>query len=185
MFFDQVNINSITVAGTSVKFSDDPVRNLGVIFDSQLSMKPHIRSVVKSGYFHLRNISLARKQLTKDATRSLTEALVLSRLDYGNSLLSGISDELLQKLQVLQNSAARLVTKTPRRAHISPVLRELHWLPVRARIYFKVLYLVFKALHAEAPQYLSELIHTYVPPRSLRSQNKGMLTEPVVELSQT
>ena len=126
--------------------------------------------------YNLRNISLARKQLTKDATRSLTEALVLSRLDYGNSLLSGVSKELLQKLQVLQNSAARLVTKLLG-GHIS-LQCYVNCTGYLARIDFKVLYLVFKALHAEAPQYLSELIHTYVPPRSLRSQNKGMLTEP-------
>ncbi|XP_071810763.1 uncharacterized protein [Apostichopus japonicus] len=143
-----------------------------------LSMKPFVYSVVKSGYFNLRNIALARRQLSKSATRSITQALVVSRLDYGNSLLYGITNQLMNKLQMLQNNAARLVAKTPKRAHITPVLRELHWLHVRARIDLKIWYLTFMALNEEAPLYLAELVHRYIPPRSLRSQNKYLLAEP-------
>ncbi|PIK38724.1 putative RNA-directed DNA polymerase from mobile element jockey-like [Apostichopus japonicus] len=107
-------------AGVDVKTSGATVRNLGVLFDPQLSIKPFVYSVVKSGYFNLRNIALARRQLSKSATRSITQALVTSRLDYGNSLLYGITNELMNKLEMLQNNAARLVAKTPKRT------RKLH-----------------------------------------------------------
>ena len=137
----------------------------------------HVSTVIRSGYFHLRNIALARRNLTKAATKSLTQALVLTRLDYCNSLLLGISDELLNKLQVLQNSAARLVCQTSKREHMTPVLHELHWLPVRARIDFKVLHLVFRCLQGTAPLYLCDLIQSYMPTRCLRSADQNLLTE--------
>jgi len=82
--------------------------------------------------------------------------LVSSRLDYYNSLLCGIAGNLLQKLQSLQNDATRLIARTGRREHITPVLRELHWLPVRQRIDFKLAVLVHKVLHGQLLQYLAE-----------------------------
>ena len=78
-----------------------------------------------------------------------------SRLDYCNSLLYGVSDELLRKLQVIQNAATRVVTVAKKFDHITPVLRELHWLPVRERIRFKLAMIVYKCLHGLAPPYLS------------------------------
>ena len=86
----------------------------------------------------------------------MVQAFVSSRLDYCNSQLCGIAGNLLQKLQLVQNSAARLITKTGRREHITPVLRELHWLPVRQRIDFKLAVLVYKVLHGQLPQYVAE-----------------------------
>ena len=78
---------------------------------------------------------------------------------------------------LLQNSAARLVTRKRKFEHVTPILRGLHWLPIRARIQFKVLTLVFKCLHENAPAYLSELIKQYQPSRNLRSQSKNLLCE--------
>jgi len=86
----------------------------------------------------------------------VVQAFISSRLDYCNSLLCGIAGNLLQKLQSVQNAAARLIMRTGKRQHITPVLRELHWLPVRQRIDFKMVVLVYKALHGQLPQYLAD-----------------------------
>ena len=82
-------------------------------------------------YYHLHNIASIRRSLTNSACKIIVHSLVISRLDFGNATLYGISDALLHRLQVLQNSAARLITGTRRREHISPVLFALHWLPIR------------------------------------------------------
>ena len=167
---------ALTIAGTVVQVSRVPVRNPGVLFESILSMDPHVSSVVRSASYHLRNIGLVRRQLTVEATKSLAQSLVLSRLDYCNSSLAEITEKSLHKLQLVQNRAARLVTRTPRRSHITPVLAKLHWLPVRERILFKLLLLTFKAYHRLAPNYLNDLIQHYIPSRSLRSKSQDLLT---------
>jgi hypothetical protein len=134
-----LGIESLSVAGVEVKVADVPVRNLGVLFDSALSMAPHVTSIVSSANYHLRNVSHARDRMSKDAARTLVQSLVISRLDYCNVLLLNISAELASKLQTVLNNAARLVTRTRKCEHITPVLIELHWLPVRACVEFKVL----------------------------------------------
>ena len=85
---------------------------------------------------------------------------------------------VLDKLQYVQNCAARLVTRTKRSEHITPVLRELHWLPVRQRIIYKILLLTYKALNSMAPTYLTDLLQRYTPPRQLRSSSKNLLKVP-------
>ena len=97
-------------------------------------------------------------------------AFIFSHLDCNNGLLLGVPEAQLTRLQRVQNSAARLVTRKRKFEHVTPILRSLHCLPIRARIQFKVLSLVFKCLHGNAPAYLSELIKQYQPSRNLRSQ---------------
>ena len=156
------------------------VKNLGVVFDDVMTLENQINAITKSCYCHLRNIGAIRACLTEDACKTLINALVTSRLDYGNALLYGINDSLSRKLQKIQNSAARLVTCTKKRDHISPVLKDLHWLPVEYRPKFKILLYTFKALHHIAPTYIQELVAVYQPRRSLRSENSLTLTVPKV-----
>ena len=99
-------------------------------------------------------------------------------MDNGNSLLYGINEQLLTKLHRAQNAAARMLTRTRKFDHISPILKQLHWLPIRQRIQFKLLLLTWKSLHAMAPMYLNELFSPYIPKRTLRSADKILLTVP-------
>ncbi len=101
-----------------------------------------------------------------------------SRLDYCNALLAGCSARSINKLQMVQNAAARCLTRTRKYDHISPVMSTLHWLPIKHRIDFKILLITSKVLNGLAPQYLSELLSRYSPPRPLRSQNSGHLIIP-------
>ena len=170
--------NLAVTIGSSIIQPSLSVRNLGAYLDSTLSMETQVANTVKSGYYHLCRIAKIRCHLTQSACARAVIATVISRLDYHNGLLSGISERLLRRLQVLQNNAARLVTQTPRRAHITPVLFDLHWLPVRHRISYKLLLIIHKTLHSShSPSYLKDLLCNYAPSRTLRSQNCVLLTE--------
>ena len=105
-------------------------------------------------------------------------ALINSGLDYWNSLLSGISNHLFDRLQVIQNAAAKVVTSSTHRTHTAPLLQSLHWLPVRSRVSHKMGQIVYKLRAHSQPTYLSELISDYTPSRSLRSTSHGLLTVP-------
>ena len=104
-------------------------------------------------------------------------AYVTSRVDYCNSLLFGLPNNMIRKLQSVINTAARVVTKTRKYDSISPVLYELHWLPVKFRVQFKLLLLVFKALNGMAPVYLTQKL-SYIPISKLRSSNQNLLAIP-------
>ena len=119
--------------------------------------------------------------LDRTNTEKLVHAFVTSRLDYCNSLLYNIDDKHLYKLQLIQNSAARLVTRTPMYEHISPVRQALHWLPIEARVHFKLLLFVYKILHNQAPVYLSDLITVKVFRMPTRSSAPGaVILEPFI-----
>ena len=124
----------------------------------------------------------ARRVLTEDATKTVMQSLVMSPLDYCNALLIGIQQDLIAKLQRLQNSATRLVSRARKFEHITPVCMKLHWLPIKFRIQFKVLLLVYKALNRLVPNYIKELLVPYKPRRHLRSEAKGLLDEPRTRL---
>ena len=158
------------------------VRNLGAMLDQSLTVDEFVKHICKADYFHLHNISSIRNCLSKESAITLVHAFISSRLDYCNALLVGITEISLAKLQRVQNMAARLVTKTRKRDHITPILRQLHWLPVRQRIIFKVLLLTFKALNNLAPDYLRLLLNTYIPQRQLRSSDSSLLTVPRTRL---
>ena len=129
-------------------------------------------------FAQLRNIGLIRQYLTSYATKSLINGLVTSRLDYCNALLYGVPQTLMHKLQRVQNCAARIVTRRSRFDHISPVLKDLHWLPVHRRVQFKTLLYTYEAIHKQAPGYLSDMVSVRVPTRALRSASTIVLAVP-------
>jgi hypothetical protein len=106
------------------------------------------------------------------------QGLVLSRLDYCNALYGGLANTLIMKLQRVQNMAARIITRTGKYEHITPVLIDLHWLPISRRIQFKILVYTYKSLNQLAPEYLCDMVNIYKPTRSLRSETKGALILP-------
>ena len=167
----------IQIASSEILASPS-TRNLGIVFDKSLSMDVHIKkNVCKATYFQIRNINEIRNVLDDDTAAKLVHALITSRLDNGNALLYGITKSQLKKLQQAQNAAARMLTRTRKFDHISPVLQRLHWLPIRFRIHFKIL-LTWKALHDKAPAYISELINPNNPSGQLRSSHKNLLSIP-------
>ena len=155
------------------------IRNLGVILDNNLSFEHHVNHITRTAFFHLKNIARLRPSLSFSAAETLIHAFITSRLDYCNSILYGSSSKILNKLQYIQNSAARLLTHTRSREHITPVIQKLHWLPVPHRINFKILLLTHKALHNQAPCYLTNLLHRHTPSRSLRSSDANLLSPPL------
>ena len=134
-----------------------------------MSVEVHIKNVCRSAYSEFRRISTIRHLLSADSTKALVSAFVLSTLDYCNSLLSGCPKHLLEKLQKVQNSAARLVLKVHKRDHVS-LLRTLHWLPIQARIEYKLSTLCHSFFSDTAPVYLSDL-RAYSPSRQLCSSS--------------
>ena len=154
------------------------VRNLGVIFDNNMTMEDHVNNICKTSYFYIRLLGKLRKFLDKETGAMITHAFVTSRLDYCNSLLHGISSSLTAKLQHVLNTAARIVTGTKIGNHITPLLKSLHWLPVVQRCAFKTALLTFKVIHGLAPSYLCELIRYSSTSRDLRSINDVFLDVP-------
>ena len=182
--FDPLSSSAKTfIIGESIIQPSTTARNLGVIFDQHLDMEAHVNALCKSCYGHLRRIGHIRKYLTTEATQLLVHSFVTSRLDNGNSLLYGLPDTLLAKLQLVQNTAARIVSRTRPCDHITPVLQKLHWLPVKQRVSFKILTLTHKAIHGLAPEYISELLHHYQPQRTLRSSSQLLLEVPRTRLT--
>ena len=174
----KLDIDSISISGNNIPLSES-CRNLGVIFDSHMSMSKQITSICSSVRYQLRNIGFIRKYLTRSATEKLVHSLISSRLDFGNGLLYNLPDSQIGKLQKLQNAAARIVTLSGKRSHITPVLKSLHWLPLKERLVFKILLLVFHIVNGTSPSYNKSLIHNYQPSRTLRSSNSGLLQVPV------
>ncbi len=167
---------SVNIAGVDVPVQSKAVRNLGVMFDCGMTMGAQVSNITRSANHQLINIGRARKMLTDEATKLAVHTLVTSRLDYCNSLLIGISDNHLQRLQNIQRTAARLISKKRKYDSISTELINLHWLPIRQRIDFKVLVLVFKSIHHQAPVYISNLLTDHTSNRKLRSTSSAAPT---------
>ena len=118
--------------------------------------------------------------LAIDASLIILHSLVSSMLDYCNSIFFGLPKTLPNRLQSCLKGAARLATHTKKHDYITPVLQQLHWLPIEHRISFKILSLVYKALHGIAPPYIHDLLHPYTPTRLLQSSEQDLLTVPCV-----
>ena len=137
------------------------VKILGVTFDDGMTLKQHISNTCRSSYMQLRKINSMRQYLTTNAVKTLVQSVVISRLDYCNSI--GLPTTTTHKLQLSHNAAARINNKTRRHEHISPILQELHWLSITKRVQFKVLVYTFKAFHNETPIYLCDYYHGTTP----------------------
>lgn len=160
-------------------YPSDKARDLGVILDQHLKLQLHINNIIKSAVYHLRNIARIRKYLTVEASVLIVHAFITSRLDYCNSLLYGLPRYQLNRLQYIQNCAARLIYRSKHYTHVTPLLKDLHWLPVEARVQFKICLITYKALNGNAPAYIRELILRDAPGRTgLRSQNLNRLVVP-------
>ena len=134
---ETVPVDCLSVGEASISFSN-VVKTLGVTLDAELSME-HVSEVVRSCFFHIRSLSKVRPYITYKAASSMAVCLIFSKLDYCNSLLSGLPEKQIKRLQAVQNAAARTVMKCKKTDHITPILRQLHWLPIQKRICHKIL----------------------------------------------
>ncbi len=154
----------------------DSVRNLGVMFDSNLTMNQHVSSVIKSCFCHIKDLRRLRRHLTSSIAITLANALVGSKLDYCNSLFFSLTDRQFRRLQSVQNTLCRIVTRTSRYSSITGPLMSLHWLPVRFRVQFQVNLLTYKALNTQSPVYLHSYLHRYKCAYSTRLSNPNNIT---------
>ena len=174
--------NNISINNENITLSYK-VKDLGVVLDDRLSMNQAVSHIRKICFLELRKIAHLRPLLTEKATIQLILSFVLSRLDYCNSLFYSISNDNINKLQQIQNHAARLIKKVPKRQSITPILKQLHWLPVKARIEYKIALLVYNSLNDENyPLYLKDLLTVYSPTRVLRSSSNNLLKKNIPKL---
>ena len=141
-------------------------------------MKKQISNLCRLSFLELRKIASVRSYLSQGTLSKLVSSMVSSRLDYCNSILSGLPTEHIARLQKVQNSAARLVMRGSRREHITPLLKELHWLPILFRSQYKLATLAYRHFEGTLPPYLSKALTTYQPSRSLRSSHEKLLKVP-------
>lgn len=157
------------------------VRDLGIHLDADLSMRTHISKTVSACFCVLRRIRSIRHSVTKPLLLTLVVSLVLSRLDYGSAALAGLPASQLNRLQSVLNAAARLIFGARKYDHVTPLLRELHWLRARERINFRLAVLVFRCLHNLAPPYLAtelKRVAAVESRRRLRSADTQQLIVP-------
>ena len=148
-----------------------------------MSFSEQINSVSKSCHFHIQDIRRIRHLLPLSAATALANSLVSSKLDYCNSLYSGISQSNLNKLQRIQNSLARVITNTSKYQHITPTLKKLHWLPIKQRIDYKLCLLTYKTLTNQQPTYLYNSLSFPSHSVSTRSSDSLVLSIPYVRSS--
>ena len=165
---------SIQVGSASIAFNSH-ARNLGFTVSSDLSLDRHVSNICRSAYFEIHRLSSIRKFLSVQVTNTLACAFILSKLDYCNVLLAGCPLYLINKLQKLQNSAARLVLHASKRDCATPLLKILHWLPIQARIDYKLSTICFNFFSGSSPAYISDLLSVYAPSRQLRSSSDHRL----------
>ena len=170
----EINFSNLVVGDGDVQFSDS-AKNLGVFIDKDLTMNCQITNLSKAVYLEIRRLKHMSKFVDENCLKTLAASFILSRLDYCNALYKNLNKYQIEKLQKLQNFAAKVVLSKSIYDHVTPLLIDLHWLPVSFRIDFKIAVLAFKCIHNLAPSYLSDLLEIYVPSRSLRSSSLCLL----------
>jgi hypothetical protein len=169
----------VRVAGTTVACSTS-VRILGVTIDRYLTFHEHISNTVRSCNYHIRSLRHIRRLIDTETAKTLACSIVASRLDYCNALLYGVTSADLMRLQRVQHSLARVVCNAPYRSPSAPMLKSLHWLPIKQRIRYKIATMTYKIRLSQKPNYLRELIVDYRPARTLRSSSDDQLLIPRV-----
>ena len=162
------NMDFINVAGTDVHRSHC-VKYLGVLMDENLQLHEHITAKCKVAALNIQYISSIRKHISLESAKQLCYSLVLSHLDYCNVLFIGLPECNTAKMQKVQNWAARVVLKRTRYDSSHQCLFDLHWLPIKYRVEFKILLFVYKALNGCAPDYVSQLLSPAQSSRVTRS----------------
>ena len=145
------------------------------MLDANMTLEKQISNTCRTSYMQIRRISSIRRYLTVDAVRTLVQATVTARLGYCNSIYTNLPMKSIHRLQITQNSAARLISRTPRHERITPVLVLLHWLPITKRCQFKILTMPYKAAHHNAPTYICDMLNWYQPARTFRSVSTASL----------
>ena len=156
--------DSLLIHGTFIDYNDtcirfsNVVKNLGVLFDNGMTFSDQVKSCVSSTFAIIKNISRLKSFLTRKEKCTLVCSLILSKLDYCNSLYYNIDCDLLSKLQYAQNCAARLIYNRRKYDHVKDIFKDLHWLPIKSRIIYKILLMVHKCLYHTSPDDLNQLI---------------------------
>ena len=146
-------------------------------------MDRHVTEVIRSCKYYTRSLRHIRPLLTLKAAKMISHGIVTARLDYCNSLSHGTSVRNLNRLQVAQNELARAVCRAPRSVSATELRRQLHWLPVRQRIDYKLALLTYKTRSTGTPAHLASLLEIHRPARTLRSSNNNLLTVPPLSLA--
>ena len=175
----KITLRPINISGIKIEPSVS-AKNSGVMFDKHLNMCEHVNQICGKAQFLFKKIGDIRNCLSIVTTEHLIPAYVTSQLDCCNSLLYGLPNSCILKLQRVQNSAARIIYRRKKFDHVTPLLKQLHWLPIRQRIHYKLFLLRFKAQHDLAPSYLQDCIIPYSPCRPLRT--KHLLVVPPTKL---
>jgi hypothetical protein len=166
----KLNNPSLQIDSNTAVTPVSSARNLGILFDSNLSFDAQISSVCKSCNWHIRDLRRVRSSLDFNTARTIASSLTHSKLDYCNSLYFNLPAYQIARLQHIQNSLARAVCRVPKYDHITPHLKFLHWLKIPQRIQYKLLSITFSLLQHHQPSYLHSLI-TVKPPGSTRSSS--------------
>ena len=157
-------------------------KNLGVLFDSSLNFRKHISQTCRACFHHILDLRRIRKSLFLDLAKQIAVALVVSsKLDYCNSIFHNMPEKDIARLQRVQNCLARVVTNAPRFSRSVPILKRLHWLPVKFRIHFKICAITFRTLKENQPAYLADLLVRPKYSKYLRSINSNRFVVPRIK----
>ena len=176
-----VQLSPLRIGNEVISISDS-VRILGVDLDNNMTLKGHIHNVAKACFFKLKNMFKIRKCIDESAAKAMVHTMITSKLDYCNAILYGLPESSLKCLSSVQKTSARLITQSGKYDHITPIMKKLHWLPIRKRIDYKVLVMVHKTLNGLSPVYLDDLIQRR-PNKGTRADSNGDLVVPGIKRS--
>jgi len=174
--FDDIKIGKVTIKAAK------KAKNLGVIWDNEGKLNYQVNNLCKIGFYHVRNLAAIRKSLDLKTAKIAAAAFTTSSLDYCNALLHGLPKNQIHRIQLVQNAAARVVMGLKKHDHITHARKELHWLPVEARLKFKIITLTWKALNNMGPTYLKNILKVKKGRTGLRSGRSMVLEVPKTKL---